>query len=149
MRDRRRGHKESIKGRRAALRPARTGQLRLPQTEIAEALGYDPPNIISMFKTGRTMVPIEIIPKLAGLLGVSELYFMELALEAYHPTLWMVIERAFGKLVSENEIDIVDVIEPPVQAPHLLIRKEPRKRVRFPSVPPNPLAHTPVIRPCG
>lgn len=82
----------------------------LPQTEIAEALGYDQPNIISMFKTGRTKVPIEIIPKLAELLGVSELYFLKLALAEYHPEMWMVIERAFGKLVSEREYDIVDCI---------------------------------------
>lgn len=82
----------------------------LPQIEIAEALGYDQPNIISMFKTGRTKVPIEIIPKLAELLGVSELYFLKLALEEYSPGMWMIIERAFGKLVSENEMDIVDVI---------------------------------------
>lgn len=82
----------------------------LPQIEIAEALGYDQPNIISMFKTGRTKVPIEIIPKLAELLGVSELYFLKLALEEYHPETWMVIERAFGTLISENEMDIVDTI---------------------------------------
>jgi transcriptional regulator with XRE-family HTH domain len=82
----------------------------LAQTEIAEALGYDQPNIISMFKTGRTKVPIEIIPKLAELLGVSELYFLKLAMEEYHPEMWKVIERAFGKLVSDNEYDIVDCI---------------------------------------
>lgn len=82
----------------------------LPQIEIAEALGYDQPNIISMFKTGRTKVPIEIIPKLAELLGVSELYFLKLALEEYSPAIWMIIERAFGKLVSENEYEIIDFI---------------------------------------
>ena len=69
---------------------------KLSQAEIAEALGYERPNILSMFKTGATKVPIEIIPRLA--------------LEEYHPTLWMVIERAFGKLVSENAFDIIDTI---------------------------------------
>lgn len=82
----------------------------LPQTEIAEAMGYERPNIISMFKSGATKIPIETIPKLAELLGVSELYFMKLALEEYHPEMWMVIERVFGKLVSENEMDIIDII---------------------------------------
>ena len=82
----------------------------LPQIEIAEALGYEQPNIISMFKMGRTKVPIEIIPKLAELLGVSELYFLKLALEEYQPQIWMVIERVFGKLVSENEYEIIDFI---------------------------------------
>ena len=63
-----------------------------------------------MFKTGATKVPVEIIPRLAEILEVSELYFLKLALEEYHPTMWMVIERAFGKLVSENEFDIIDTI---------------------------------------
>jgi len=80
------------------------------QTEIAELLGYDHPNVVSMFKTGRTKVPLEKIPALAEILGCSELYFMKLALEEYEPQLWMVIERVFGHLVSENEMDIIDTI---------------------------------------
>jgi len=33
----------------------------VPQTEIAEKLGYDKPNIITMFKQGKTKIPMNKI----------------------------------------------------------------------------------------
>lgn len=43
----------------------------LKQTEVAEALGYSNPNIITMFKTGRTAIPGHVVPRMATLFGAD------------------------------------------------------------------------------
>ncbi len=79
------------------------------QTDIARALGYTQPNIISMFKTGRTRVPLEKIPDLAKVIKVDPVFLMRLALEQYWPGKLSVLACMFANLVSDNERDLVNM----------------------------------------
>jgi len=77
------------------------------QREIAEESGFPKANIITMFKTGRTKVPLERVPALADALGVSRTYLMRLVLGEDHPALLSVMEEVFGYHVSDNEFSII------------------------------------------
>jgi predicted XRE-type DNA-binding protein len=46
---------------------------KLKQTEIAEAVGYDKPNFITMLKQGKTKLPVNKVPAFAKILGIDEL----------------------------------------------------------------------------
>ena len=48
------------------------------QNEIAAELGYERPNIITMFKKGQTKVPIEKIPAFAKVIGVDQAFLMRI-----------------------------------------------------------------------
>lgn len=80
------------------------------QREIAEEVGYDKPNIITMFKQGLTKLPLEKVPVMAKALGVSRRYLMILALREYSPRLLGVIEETFGLQVTDNEEAIIKLI---------------------------------------
>lgn len=80
------------------------------QREIAKAIGYNNPNIITMFKQGLTRVPIDKVPMLAEALDRSPIEFMTIALREYAPHLITVFEQVFGRMVTDNEFEIVAFI---------------------------------------
>lgn len=80
------------------------------QREIAKAIGYINPNIITMFKQGLTKVPLDKVPLLAEALGRSPIELMRIALREYSPHLIPVFEQVFGRMVSDNEFEIVAFI---------------------------------------
>lgn len=80
---------------------------RLTQREIAALAGYPRLNIITMFKTGETRIPVVMIPVLAEILGIDPKRFLRVALEEYDPEVLKVLETHFGPQVSRNEYDIV------------------------------------------
>jgi transcriptional regulator with XRE-family HTH domain len=80
------------------------------QKTIAEEIGYDKPNIITMFKQGLTRVPIERIPRFAKALGVDPAYMLRMAMQEYMPEVWATIEGVLGTPVSQNERKILDKI---------------------------------------
>src|SRR5271168_2244911 len=53
------------------------------QREIAQEVGYETPNIISMFKRGESKLPLNKIPLLSKALGVDPAHMFRLALEQY------------------------------------------------------------------
>ena len=79
----------------------------LTQREIGKLAGYPRANIITMFKTGETKIPIEKIPVFAEILGIDPKRFLRVALEEYDPNLLKVIEAHFGPQVSRNEHEIL------------------------------------------
>jgi hypothetical protein len=80
----------------------------ITQREIATVLGYDRPNIISMFKTGQTKVPFEKIPALAQVLSVDPTFLMQLALEQYWPDRFDILKPMFTRMMTANEQALVD-----------------------------------------
>lgn len=80
------------------------------QREIAEALGYERPNIITMFKQGSTKVPIEKVPALAKVLGLDPAHLLSLAMQEYLPDVYKTVQETFGRTVSANEYAIIQVI---------------------------------------
>ena len=74
------------------------------QKDIAEALGYTKPNIITMFKQGKTKIPLNKIAALAKAIGVDPIHFLRIAMLEYSPEMWEVLESMIGKaMISENE----------------------------------------------
>ena len=80
------------------------------QREIATEIGYDKPNMISMFKRGETKIPLEKIPLLAKSLEVDPAHLFRMAVEQYWPGLHAVIQEVFGHVVSDNESVIIKEI---------------------------------------
>ena len=77
------------------------------QREIAAAVGYDRPNIISMFKTGETQVPLDKIPALARALEADPAHMFRLAMRDRWPELTPLIDEIFGRqMASQNEAAI-------------------------------------------
>lgn len=73
------------------------------QKEIAEDLGYPRPNIVTMFKTGTTRVPIEKVPPLAFSTGADPADLVRLWLFDYEPELLAVIDRELDIPITQNE----------------------------------------------
>lgn len=77
------------------------------QRQIAAEIGYEKPNMISMFKRGEVRVPLDKIPALAKALEVDPGHLFRLALEQYWPGLRETIQAIFGRVVTANEEEIL------------------------------------------
>lgn len=80
------------------------------QKEMALRLGYDNPNIISMFKKGLTKVPIPKVPIFADILGIDRVHLLRLAMLEYAPDLWETFQSVIGKTVTSNELEIIEIV---------------------------------------
>ncbi|MFD0915000.1 helix-turn-helix transcriptional regulator [Pseudahrensia aquimaris] len=88
----------------------------LNQSEIAERLeetgkSYQQ-TYISLIKTGRTKLPIYLVPKIAEILGVDEHELLHRALRTYHPEVAQVLERAeiaSSKQLTAAESELLSV----------------------------------------
>ncbi|MBB5221652.1 hypothetical protein HNP73_001588 [Amaricoccus macauensis] len=80
------------------------------QREIAEEIGYQKSNIISMMRAGQTKVPIEKIPPMAKALGVDPVLFVRIALQEYLPTVWETMSTTFGENITEQERRFLEIL---------------------------------------
>jgi transcriptional regulator with XRE-family HTH domain len=78
------------------------------QREIARAMGYKHPNILSMFKAGTTRVPLDKLARFAFVLSADESDLVRLWLATYMPAALEVLERAFGGPLSPVERSWLD-----------------------------------------
>lgn len=62
------------------------------QAEICREIGYTKPNIITMFKQGKTKVPLDKIGVLARSLGIDARDFFRMVLGEYMPETLMALE---------------------------------------------------------
>lgn len=82
----------------------------IKQNEIAAQLGYEKPNIITMFKQGKTKMPIEKVPAFARVMGLDPKRLLRHWLSCYDPALLKIIEEFFGDSISKNERDVLNEI---------------------------------------
>ena len=74
------------------------------QAEIASELGYEHPNIITMFKQERTRVPLKTAGPLAKAIGADPVELLQLLLVEYAPeTLAALMEVFDGLTLTPNE----------------------------------------------
>jgi len=73
------------------------------QNIIAREMGYDRPNIISMFKQGTSRVPLDKVPALAMSVGASQVDLLNLWLAEYEPGMLKVLHEHRGPSLSGNE----------------------------------------------
>lgn len=78
------------------------------QRQVSEECGFDNPNIITMFKTGQTKLPVNRIAALAKALDVNPVHLLRLVMLEYIPDLWESIENIMQSTVlSANELELV------------------------------------------
>ncbi|PPQ36680.1 XRE family transcriptional regulator [Rhodoblastus acidophilus] len=77
------------------------------QRQIAAEIGYDKPNMISMFKRGESKVPLDKIPALAMALNVDPAHLFRLAMEQQWPGMKSTVHEIFKNIASENEAEIL------------------------------------------
>lgn len=98
--------------------------------ELAEELGYERPNIISMWRTGRTRVPLDRVPKLADALGVSLPLLLTLWMDQY------VTDKDYAKLtkllartVTDDEAALLEILRDQTKGRSFDIKKTEAKRL--------------------
>lgn len=78
--------------------------------EMAEEMGYARSNIISMWRTGRSRIPLERLPDLSKMLNVSMAELLPMWIEQYAPQVRVEVGKMFNRLVSENEFEVVQAV---------------------------------------
>jgi hypothetical protein len=80
------------------------------QREIAAAVGYSKPNIVSMMRLGHVKVPINKIPAFATTLGLDPAHFTRLAMREYMPEVWAVLGEVFGESTTNREKQLLELL---------------------------------------
>lgn len=80
------------------------------QREIAAEMGYEKPNILSMFKRGEAKVPLDRIPAMAKALNVDPIFLFRLSMEQYWTDKHAALSALVNNIVSNNEMEIVKAI---------------------------------------
>jgi transcriptional regulator with XRE-family HTH domain len=78
--------------------------------QIAQEVGYDSPNMVSMLKRGEAKLPLDRVPAIAKALNVDPAYLFRLALQQYWPDMQRAIAEIFGTVFTANEIAIIHCI---------------------------------------
>lgn len=82
-----------------------------PQVQVAQEVGFDKPNVITMIKQGKTKVPVNKIGSMAKALEVDPVFFLKLCLQEYMPDLMESIIAITGQPpITRNEIEFIEVI---------------------------------------
>jgi plasmid maintenance system antidote protein VapI len=86
----------------------RLAEIDKTQREIAEACGFETPNVITMFKNGQMKVPLDRVGSLAKALDVDPAHLLRLAMQEYLPATWSSIEEILQSTVlTKNEVELV------------------------------------------
>lgn len=81
-----------------------------PALVVARESGYTHANIMSMFRKGRTKVPLDKVIELSRALEVDPAILLPLVLEQFWPTKDLAIHQMMNRMVSVNELAIVEHI---------------------------------------
>lgn len=81
----------------------------LTHAEIAEALGYERPNFISMMKYGTTKIPVSVADKLAELVGLDPRHFVQTIIKEYMPEEYKVWVKHFLMDATSFERDLIEL----------------------------------------
>lgn len=89
------------------------------QKQIARAVGFNHPNVLSMIKAGATRVPLERAPALADALGLDRVAFLTACLCEYQPGLFDVLDEVYGLHHSMDERLLLDTLRRQAGHPYL------------------------------
>ena len=74
----------------------------IQQSDIAKVLGLSKPNVISMFKSGRSPLPAKYIVPLARCLGRDPEALLDIWLEEYQPELTQALVKYKAVIISDG-----------------------------------------------
>ncbi len=100
------------------------------QREIAADLGYERPNIISMFKQGDTKVPLDKIPALAKSLEVDFGYLLRLGIEQFMTGETEKLAHFMDRVVSDDEWEVVRMLRDVASDSEVVLDDEKRTILR-------------------
>ena len=101
----------------------------LKQKDIATALGYTKPNIVTMFKQGLTKLPIEKVGPFANVLGVDPVHLLRIVMNDYMPDTYNAVVKMLGQEpITEHELAIVTAIRALTGGKNLEMRSEKSKQ---------------------
>ncbi len=83
------------------------------QREVADALGYKNQNIISVFKNGKSKVPVNKVGALATVLGIDKKFFLHMVMNEYMPDVWKSMMEILSDEIpqhSANDVQTLNVI---------------------------------------
>lgn len=79
--------------------------------ELADRLGYQRPNIISMWRTGRTRVPLDRLPELADILGVNLGHLLMLWMDQYATgPKYTRLMKTVLRTVGDDEAELIEAV---------------------------------------
>ncbi len=73
------------------------------QMEIAEEVGFETPNMITMLKQGKTKIPLNRIGPLAIALGINPRHLLRRVMQEYAPDTWHAFEESLGHLILSHD----------------------------------------------
>ena len=101
----------------------------LKQKDIATALGYTKPNIVTMFKQGLTKLPIEKVGPFAKVLGVDPVHLLRIVMNDYMPDTYNAVVKMLGQEpITEHELAIVTAIRELTGGKNLEMRSDKSKQ---------------------
>ncbi len=81
------------------------------QADIAREAGFTNPNVITMFKQGKSKVPLHRAPALARSIGLDSKFFLLRCLEEYEPELHKEILSLMEQPpITENEMEMIELL---------------------------------------
>lgn len=81
------------------------------QTEVSNEIGYENTNVLTMFKQGKTKVPVNKVKDIAKALEVDSVYLLKLVMKEYTPETWSVISDIIERpIITYSEQRIIDVV---------------------------------------
>ena len=102
----------------------------LTNEEIATKLGYTSPNIISMWRTGRTRVPLDRLPGLCEILNVDISYLLPLWIEQYgKDKAYSLVLHAIKNSVSDSELQLVEAVRETSNGRNFILKPDADKGV--------------------
>jgi len=82
------------------------------QKEIAEACGWERPNMVTMVKQGASKLPINKVAPMAKVLGIDPVYLLRLVMSEYMPETWEAIEQTMASqpVIGQADIDLLKFV---------------------------------------
>jgi hypothetical protein len=78
------------------------------QKEIATEIGYENPNIITMFKQGHTKLPLTTVGPFAEALNVDPAYLLRMVMAEYYPDTYRAVESCLGTMIlTDHERNLI------------------------------------------
>lgn len=66
------------------------------QAQIAQEVGFEKPNVVSMIKSGRMKLPIGKVRAFATALDVDPVALLKIVLKESHPEVWSALNQILG-----------------------------------------------------
>lgn len=101
------------------------------QREIAAEIGYDKPNVLSMYKRGEAKVPLERLPAIARALDIDLSLLFRAGLEQWWPGEQTLLNQMFmERIVTQNERALIKLVSTYLQADDFEITQDLLERLR-------------------